>query len=74
MPTSPTSEGQCFPPISSQWKPPSREDEAQLDWTFCLASSLERIKTSLVDGWVDEPLLVPSAFSETRSVTASTAA
>ena len=70
MATSRTYEGECFPLISSQWNP--LEDEAQLDWIFCLASSLERINTSLGDGCearVDAPvLLVPSSFPETHSI------
>jgi hypothetical protein len=42
-----SNEDACLPAISSQRKPLSPEEEAQLEWLFCLASSLERIRISL---------------------------
>lgn len=64
MLTGRTYEGECLPRISSQSNPLPREDEAQLEWLFCLASSLERIQRRLGAGselkqaQVDAPVLL----------------
>ena len=69
-----TNEDQCLPAISSQREPLSPEEEVQLEWLFCLASSLERIHCRLADEFEPEqahvgalllttynPLLKPAA-------------